>query len=101
MLIENVSTYISFNSSDRPEWEFINEIIKRSGAKILLDINNIYVSAINHGFNPKDYLEAIPVELVGQIHLAGFSELDGILFDTHSKPVYPEVWELFIFYIQK
>lgn len=101
ILVENVSTYMTFNSSEMSERDFVVEVVKRSGARILLDVNNIYVNAVNHGFDAKDYLDAVPINSVGQIHLAGYSDLSDYLFDTHSKPVWPEVWSLFSHLIQK
>lgn len=101
LLLENVSSYMKFKQSDMTEFEFIAELAKRSGSKILLDINNVYVSAKNLGLDEKTCIDAIPKELVGQIHLAGFSDLGDFLFDTHSKPVYPEVWHLFAYFIEK
>jgi uncharacterized protein (UPF0276 family) len=95
ILIENVSSYLQFEASDIPEWEFLAEVYRRSGCGILLDVNNIYVNAVNHGFDPINYLQAVPVEAVQEIHLAGFERYDDILIDTHGKPVYPEVWDLY------
>ncbi len=82
------------------EYDFIVEIAKRSGAKILLDINNVFVSATNLKLDPKNCLEKIHPNLVGQIHLAGFTDTGEFLFDTHSRPVVPEVWQLFSDYIK-
>lgn len=95
ILLENLSSYVEFSSSEMTEWEFISEIARRADCGILLDVNNVYVSAINHGFDPLDYLRAIPRERVGQIHLAGHSVKDGYLIDTHDAPVCDEVWKLF------
>lgn len=95
ILLENVSTYISFPDCPYSEWEFITQIAKQSGCKILLDVNNLYVNSKNHHFDPLTYLDAIPTELIGQIHLAGYTDMGTYLFDTHSKEVYPEVWQLF------
>ncbi len=95
ILIENVSSYLQFKTSDIPEWEFLAEIHRRSNCGILLDVNNIYVNSVNHGFNPINYLDAIPIKAVQEIHLAGFERYDDILIDTHGKPVYPEVWDLY------
>lgn len=99
ILIENVSSYIEFQCSTMPEWEFLVEAARRSGCGILFDVNNVYVSARNHGFAPADYLAAIPPELVGEIHLAGhtvqrYDEHD-ILVDTHNAPVCEDVWALY------
>lgn len=101
ILLENPSTYISFHHSTYTEWDFMRLVAERSGAKILLDINNVYVSASNHGFDPMLYMAAIPSSLVRQIHLAGFTDMGSYLFDTHSKPVFPKVWEMFKYFIKK
>lgn len=95
ILIENVSTYIAYRHSVIPEWEFISTIAKRAGCGILLDVNNVYVNAFNHGFLPEKYLDGIPGELVGQIHLAGHTDKGPYLFDTHSAPVIDPVWNLY------
>jgi hypothetical protein len=99
ILVENVSSYLEFEHSTIPEWEFLREAAARSGCGILLDVNNVYVSAMNHGFDPRCYLEAIPAQDVGEIHLAGYSErrVDGtaLLIDTHDRPVADPVWELY------
>ncbi len=95
ILLENVSTYLTYKHSVLPEWEFLTEVAKRSGCGILLDLNNIYVNAFNHEFNAREYLRHIPGELVGQFHLAGHTKKDGFLFDTHSSSVIDPVWELY------
>jgi uncharacterized protein (UPF0276 family) len=95
IMIENVSSYLQFSGAEMPEWNFLAEVAQRSGCQLLLDVNNIYVSACNHGFAARDYLMAIPAERVGEIHLAGYEQVDDFLFDTHSRPVYPAVWELY------
>jgi hypothetical protein len=95
ILLENVSTYLRVPNADWAEWDFLNELANRSGCGLLLDLNNLYVNAKNHQFNPYIFLEAIPTHLIGQIHLAGYTDMGTHLFDTHSKPVYPEVWDLF------
>jgi uncharacterized protein (UPF0276 family) len=99
ILIENVSSYMEFEDSTIPEWEFLAAVATRSGCGILLDINNIFVSACNHGFDAADYLDAIPADKVGEIHLAGHStqifDDEAVLVDTHSAPVCDDVWELF------
>jgi uncharacterized protein len=93
--IENLSAYFTLKNSTYTEWEFLKEVAQRSGSSILLDINNIYVNSVNQEFDPKVYLDHIPMHLVSEIHLAGFSDMGTHLFDTHSMPVYPEVWELY------
>lgn len=95
MALENLSAYVEHKHSTYTEWDFLVKVAKKSGCKILLDINNIYVNSVNHQFDPIEYLDSIPAEKVAQIHLAGFSDMGDFLFDTHSKPVYPKVWELF------
>ena len=95
ILLENVSTYVTFRHSVMPEWDFLSEISRRSGCGILLDLNNIYVNAVNHRFDPMDYLKAIHGERVEQIHLAGHTDRGDFLFDTHSSPVIDKVWKLY------
>lgn len=93
--LENVSSYLRFEQSTQSEWDFLVSAARRSGCRILLDLNNVYVNAKNHGFDPCDYVKAVPPELVAQIHLAGFTDMGDYLFDTHSKPVSSDVWELY------
>jgi len=95
ILIENVSSYLTFTHSTMSEWEFLGEIAQRADCSILLDVNNVYVSATNHGFDPEIYLAALPASRVGQIHLAGHSNLGTHLLDTHDGPVIPPVWDLY------
>jgi uncharacterized protein (UPF0276 family) len=95
ILVENVSAYVHSTRAEFQEWDFVVEVAKQAGCKILLDINNVYVNAVNFGFDPRVYLEAIPPELIGQVHLAGFTDMGDYLFDTHSKPVHENVWDLF------
>jgi uncharacterized protein (UPF0276 family) len=95
ILIENVSSYLEYKCSTIPEWEFVTAIARQSGCKILLDINNIYVNAQNHDFDPYEYLRAIPADKVAEIHLAGFEMREDILVDTHSRPVCDAVWTLY------
>ncbi len=95
LLLENVSSYISYVHSELSEWEFLREVAERADCLILLDINNIYVSARNHGFDPITYLQAIPPQRVLQFHLAGHSDLGELVIDTHDRPVCDQVWGLF------
>ena len=96
LVIENPSSYVTFAQDSMVEWEFIAEMTRRTGCSLLLDINNIYVSATNHGFDPLAYLAGIPADRVRQIHLAGHSAgRDGLLIDTHDAPVPDPVWALF------
>lgn len=101
ILLENASSYINFQDSIIPEWEFNTEVSNKTGCGLLLDINNVYVTSFNFGLNPLEYLDNIPTKKVGQIHLAGHSDMGNYLFDTHSKPVQEVVWNLFKYYIRK
>jgi len=93
--LENVSSYVSYKRSAMAEWDFLREIAERADCLILLDINNIYVSSFNHGFDPRAYLEGIPVERVQQFHLAGHRHCDDYIIDTHDEPVIDPVWQLY------
>lgn len=101
IMIENVSSYVRFKGEVMPEWDFVAEVARRSDCDVLLDVNNIYVSAANHGFAALDYLQAIPGERIGEIHLAGHEVDEGepadenFLVDTHSRPVADAVWALY------
>jgi hypothetical protein len=95
ILLENVSSYLTYRASEMSEWEFLREVAQRADCAILLDINNIYVSSVNHGFDPLTYLQAIPKERVRQFHLAGHSDLGGHLIDTHDHPIVEPVWTLY------
>ncbi len=95
ILIENLSSYLSFKQSEMPEWEFLSAIVKQSGCYLLCDINNIYVSAINHNFNPLDYLYALPANRIAQIHLAGHSQEGAYIIDTHDAAIISPVWDLY------
>lgn len=93
--IENVSSYAEFNASEMTEWQFLSEVSERADCGILLDVNNIYVSAFNHDFNSYDYLHNIPLQRVAQIHLAGHSKFEKYILDTHDAPVKDEVWQIY------
>ena len=95
LLIENVSSYVSYEQSSMTEWEFIKEITHRADCLLLLDVNNIYVSSINHSFNPMDYIAAIPSDRIYQIHLAGHANMGDYIIDTHDHDVVDEVWDLY------
>lgn len=95
ILIENISTYVTYKHSVMSEWEFLAEVARRADCGILLDLNNIYVNAVNHGFDPYLYLEHIPGERIGQFHLAGHTDMGTYLFDTHSRPIIDQVWNLY------
>ena len=95
ILVENVSSYLEFEDSTIPEWEFVAEAARRSGCGLLLDVNNIHVNAVNHGFDAHAFLDAIPGSAVGEIHLAGFEDNGGVLIDTHATRVCADVWALY------
>lgn len=95
LVLENVSSYLTWTDSTWKEEDFLVEVARRSGCRILLDINNVYVSARNHGFDARAYLDAIPSSLVAQVHLAGHTDMGTHLFDTHSAPVCDAVWDLY------
>jgi uncharacterized protein len=100
MLLENPATYVGFASSTMDEGEFISEVVRRTGCGLLLDVNNVYVSSVNHGRDARAALRSLPLHAVGQMHLAGFaSQTDAagaaLLIDNHGAPVAPPVWELY------
>jgi uncharacterized protein (UPF0276 family) len=100
MLLENPSTYVEFEASTLDEAQFIAEVVRRTGCGLLLDVNNAYVSAVNHGRDARAFIDALPAAAVGEIHLAGFAEDrdcagDRLLIDTHGAPVAAAVWELY------
>lgn len=95
MLLENVSSYVSYSDSTMSEWEFLRAVAERADCLILLDINNIYVSAFNHNFDPYTYLKAIPSERVYQFHLAGHTHENNLIIDTHDHPIADPVFELY------
>ena len=94
MLFENPSSYLTFPEDEMAEWEFLSEMARRTGCYLLLDVNNVYVSAHNHGFDARDYLAGLPLERVRQIHLAGH-EPGEIIIDTHDREVSDGVWALY------
>ncbi len=95
ILIENVSSYLTYAHSTMPEWTFLSAIAEQADCGILLDVNNVFVSAVNHGFDPVEYLRGVPIDRVGQFHLAGHSDAGTHLVDTHDHPVSPAVWKLY------
>jgi len=101
ILLENASTYLDWQSSTISEPVFLAELTERADCGLLLDVNNVYVSSVNLGFDPALYLAQIPSQRVGQIHLAGFSDMGSYLFDTHSAPVSDEVWALYALALER
>lgn len=101
ILIENVSSYVTFRASTLSEWEFLANVAERADCGILLDVNNVYVSARNHGFDPHTYIGGLPAARVQQIHLAGHSDHGEYLLDTHDAPVGAAVWALYAHVIER
>jgi uncharacterized protein (UPF0276 family) len=95
LVLENVSSYLSYSSDTLTEWDFVAAIAEESDSLILLDVNNIYVSSVNHGFDPLTYLRAIPANRVQQIHLAGHHNYGTHIIDTHDHPIVDPVWQLY------
>jgi len=96
ILLENVSSYVTFKDSRMTEWEFLRAVAEESDCLILLDVNNVYVSGMNHGFDPQRYLQGLPSDRIAQIHLAGHRAENGWLIDTHDQPVADAVWSLYL-----
>jgi uncharacterized protein len=95
LVIENVSSYITYECSEMSEWDFVAELARRTDCLLLLDVNNVFVSGMNHDFDQRAFIESIPVDRVVQFHLAGHSEGETCLIDTHDQPVCEEVWTLY------
>lgn len=95
LVLENVSSYLGYAVSDMTEWDFVRTVADEADCLLLLDVNNVYVSSVNHGFDPVSYLAGLPAARVQQIHLAGHSTHDDHLVDTHDQPVCEEVWALY------
>lgn len=95
ILLENLSSYVEYPGNEMNEGEFLAELVARSGCGLLLDVNNLYVNGVNLGTDVQAVLAALPAAAIGEIHLAGYSERDGMLVDTHSQPVHPGVWQLY------
>jgi uncharacterized protein (UPF0276 family) len=100
LVLENVSTYLAFDGA-LTEWDFLAELVRRADCDLLLDVNNVYVSAYNHGFDARRYVDAIPSQHVAQIHLAGHSDHGTHLLDTHDAPVADAVWELYRYTVER
>ena len=95
LVLENVSSYVTYAASELSEWEFLAELARRADCEILLDINNVYVSAFNHEFDARTFLRALPRERVRQFHLAGHTHKGSHIIDTHDEPIVPDVWALY------
>jgi uncharacterized protein (UPF0276 family) len=93
--VENVSSYLEYTDSEMTEWQFLSEVCELADCGMLLDVNNVYVSSKNHSFDPVEYIDNIPLERVAQIHIAGHSDHESYLLDTHDTFVKPEVWKIY------
>jgi uncharacterized protein len=101
ILLENVSSYVEFNASQMSEWQFLRAVCEQADCLLLLDLNNIHVSAVNHGFDAHEFLRALPADRVRQIHLAGHTDHGDHLVDTHDHPVADAVWTLYAEAVQR
>jgi len=101
LVLENASTYVAFTADEMPEWEFVAALAKRSGCGILLDVNNVHVSAVNHGFDARRYIDAMPAEHIVQIHMAGHEDHGDYIIDTHDHPITPAVFELYRYALER
>ncbi|MBT9492208.1 MAG: DUF692 domain-containing protein [Paucibacter sp.] len=101
LVLENVSSYVRFAADEMSEAEFVAELLRRSGAKLLLDVNNVYVSSRNHGFDARAYIDLMPAAQVVQIHLAGHEDRGDIVIDTHDQAVCDAVWQLYAYTLLK
>jgi len=96
-----VSSYVNYLANEMSEWEFIRELQVRTGCELLLDVNNVYVSSVNHRFDPHAFIDAMPVTAVRQIHLAGHEDHGGYIIDTHDQPICTAVWELYAYAVRR
>jgi len=95
ILLENVSSYVAYQSSEMSEWEFLAQLSREADCLLLLDVNNVYVNSVNHQFEPDEFIRGIPVDRVAQIHLAGHERQESFIIDTHDAPIVEEVWALY------
>lgn len=95
LVLENVSSYVAYSASTMPEWEFLARLCAAADCRLLLDVNNVYVNSINHGFDADDFIRSVPADRVAQIHLAGHERQGSFIIDTHDAPVAEAVWELY------
>ena len=101
LVLENVSSYVSYANSAMSEWEFLSTLTERTGCRLLLDVNNVYVSSRNHGFDPREFLDGVRIEAVQQFHIAGHLDLGTHVIDTHDAPVREEVWDLYAYALRR
>jgi uncharacterized protein (UPF0276 family) len=100
LVLENPSSYLEFNESTLSEWDFLARLSEEADCALLLDVNNVYVSSFNHGYDPKRYIDALPAERIVQVHLAGHLNLGTYIIDTHDHHVIPEVWDLYAYLVR-
>ncbi len=100
ILVENVSSYLQFEASEMNEAEFLSELVSETGCGILLDVNNAYVNEFNHGCSAKSFIDTLPIDSVGEVHLAGYEDKTDYLIDAHNNRVSDSVWALFEYYLQ-
>lgn len=100
ILVENVSSYLQFEASEMNEAEFLSELVSGTGCGILLDVNNAYVNEFNHGCSAKSFIDTLPIDSVGEVHLAGYEDKTDYLIDAHNNRVSDSVWDLFEYYLQ-
>jgi hypothetical protein len=101
LVFENPSSYVEFQASSMPEWEYLSRMAEEADCGLLLDVNNVHVSAYNHDFDAGEYVDSLPGERIVQLHLAGFTDCGTHLLDTHSAPVVDEVWDLYARVVQR
>lgn len=101
LVLENVSSYVEFSANEMPEWAFLDALSREADCLLLLDLNNVHVSAVNHGFDALDFLDGVPLDRVQQIHLAGHTVRDGYLIDTHDADVSDPVWALYREFVRR
>ena len=102
LVLENVSSYVGYRADAIAEWDFLAGLAERADCDLLLDVNNVYVNSVNHAFEPRRFIDAMPAARVRQIHLAGHDRRDdGFIIDTHDHPVAPEVWALYAYAIER
>ncbi len=99
--LENASTYVAFTADEMPEWEFVAELVKRADCNLLLDVNNVHVSAVNHGFDARRFIDAMPAERIVQIHMAGHEDHGDYIIDTHDHPIAAPVFELYRYTLEQ
>jgi uncharacterized protein (UPF0276 family) len=101
LVIENPSSYVKFRQDEMSEWDFIREMAQNTGCELLLDVNNVYVSSVNHGFDARTFIDAMPAASVRQIHLAGHEDHGSYIIDTHDHPIVDPVWDLYAYTLER